>query len=143
MNTAFYDSLETWEKRSLTNAMSDICRDHVMTYGWGAPLTDEQYHLKAMSLMATLPQIFHSDRMSSYSGSELGQIIDELATKLKGRFRTYGSKEPTPKQIYYYVDLCLKAGEAPRHILSNFEIGQEITRLKEEVELLESEDVPA
>ena len=141
MEAKFYDTLETWEKRSLTTSMNDICRDHVMSKGWGEELTDEQYHFKVMNIIATNRHIFNADRMSYYSGTELSGIINELTERLKGKFKTYGAKEPTPRQIYFYVDLCLRAGESPQHILSNSAIGREITRLKAEIEMLESEDI--
>lgn len=125
--------LNPYDKRALTSTMNNLIKYHVIKKGWN--LTDDSLMEMANKIIEELPDI------TAYAlGMEDIQYVDvlmyEYMSILRQRFKLFGQKESTVRQVYYYVDLCIKAGETPRKIWTNYEIAKEIDRLKNQIDFM-------
>jgi len=124
---SIYKDAKKGYKIAISKAVNTAVKTHVFKDGWV---------LDYGSMNKMVDEVFTDYFVKIVNGS-LNSTEDkaifrgELAEKIELSYHEFSIQEPTPKQIYYYVHMCIEAGEIPRSIWDNKTMFLEIRRLKE------------
>lgn len=128
-----YECLSRKIKIEIGKEVNQLCREYVFKNGWDNVYDEDVIE----SLVNTLSK---NGRYSIYTSAVFRGIKDEdsinefkefLHNKIVEAFKKFGTQNATPRQIYYYIQLCEEVGERHRVLTINKEIHTEIDRLLE------------
>lgn len=134
-----YKDVKKGHKTAITKAVNNLCREHVFSSGWDITHEDIEKIVAEASKDYFVRLVYNS-----YATKEEKEaFIEDIRKKAINGFEEFEAKEPTPKQIYYYVNLCFEVGEKPKTIMSNKAIFLEISRLKLKLKSIEIDEKTA
>lgn len=121
-----YKDVKKGYKIGITQAVNENVRTHVFENGW--ILEDDN----VLKILDNVLFEYSARVVDSLMDSQDKKIMfrQELCQKIIDSYEEFARKEPTPKQIWYYVNLSLEVGEHPTPIYNNKAMFKEIDRLK-------------
>lgn len=122
-----YENLKKGHKTGITKYINEICRKQSFMHNFD--ITADK--------LDTIINVYGFDNVlinmaldSTDNEDEKVEFESKIRELMERGFIDFANQEPTPKQIYFYVELCLNRGELPQKIMKNWIIAKEINRLK-------------
>lgn len=120
-----YNSIKKGHKVAISKDINGVCRE----YFW----IHEQFNEEEEAIEWCLDKIYRNyflrllhNRITEKEQLELREYITERTIS---SFTDFSNQEPTMKQIYFYVSLCVELGEVIKPIYTNKEMFYRIKEL--------------
>lgn len=133
---SIYESLKKGHKVSIAKEINELSRNLAMRRNFDL----NKYDLKQIFDKILNNYFVKKAIENSQNEDEIYEFKRTLFEKIKNSLDNFSKQTPTAKQIYYYISLCLEAGEKHEMIMSNFYITKEIGRLKDLINSNENEN---
>lgn len=126
---------EQFDIESLIGTLKVCIRDTVTSYDqWDEPKNLNVKLKKAIELETmthpTTQEVLGYVKSNKSLNFDFQNFQKEVWGELEGYYKTFITKYPTGRLVYFYVDLAQQAGEPYYHIDNTLELCKEISRLK-------------